>query len=97
VYPDEEWMSVLRERVEDKYDVVPVHSYAESWERETAVEKWLDNEGYHKWFLPLVKPKPIWLNEIGMPTFLPQETIEGRLTFLFAFTFSSGLLSPNSP
>eukprot|EP01102_Stenamoeba_stenopodia_P016914 TRINITY_DN5980_c0_g1_i1.p1 TRINITY_DN5980_c0_g1~~TRINITY_DN5980_c0_g1_i1.p1 ORF type:complete len:397 (+),score=104.09 TRINITY_DN5980_c0_g1_i1:2-1192(+) len=80
-YPDDDWMSVLlnENELSEMIDVIPFHCYAESWES-IDVEQWIDNESYD-YFLSIIKDnnapgsirQPIWVNEMGMPTFLANE------------------------
>jgi hypothetical protein len=72
-WPNSAWLEQVLDQVEpDTFDVLPIHSYAESWSS-SSVESYLTSRGSDFDSIASVlhekgTGQPIWLNEIGYPT-----------------------------
>jgi hypothetical protein len=72
-WPNDAWVEeVLDQLGPDAFDILPIHSYAESWSA-SSVESYLKPWGSDFDLIASIldekgKGQPIWLNEIGYPT-----------------------------
>ncbi|MFW6029637.1 MAG: family 1 glycosylhydrolase [Halanaerobiales bacterium] len=86
VYPDYEFVEFMLENVPETFDVLPIHSYAESWSKDSA-ESYLSANGRSSFdgVASLLEYRgdgqPIWINEIGYPT-IEGNTEEDQANFL---------------
>lgn len=84
-YPDFYWVEYMIENAPNTFDILPIHSYAESWGSHP-VEYYISSGTWFDEIADLLKTKgreqPIWINEIGYPTDILGKTEKDQANFI---------------